>query len=119
MLPTGISDFKEIRENHYYYIDKTDLINDLLLNKNTKVTLITRPRRFGKTLNMDMMDNFFDIRKDSKKLFEGLSISDSYEICNHWMNQYPTVFVSFKKVDGLDFNSAYNRLSTVITELFN
>lgn len=81
--------------------------------------MITRPRRFGKTLNMDMMDNFFDIRKDSKKLFEGLSISDSHEICNHWMNQYPTVFVSFKKVDGLDFNSAYNRLSNVITELFN
>ena len=81
--------------------------------------MITRPRRFGKTLNMDMMDNFFDIRKDSKKLFEGLSICNNKELCDEWMNQYPTVFVSFKKVDGLDFNSAYNRLSTVITELFN
>ena len=118
MLPTGISDFKEIRENQYYYIDKTGLINDLLQNKNTKVTLITRPRRFGKTLNMDMMDNFFDIRKDSKKLFEGLSISHNEELCGNWMNQYPTMFISFKSVDGLSYDTAYNQLVYEISLLY-
>lgn len=117
-LPSGVSSFEKIRKNGFYYVDKTELIQNILESE-AEVILITRPRRFGKTLNMDMLDHFFDIRKYSKKLFEGLSISNHSDLCDQWMNRYPTVFVSFKKVDGLDFNSAFNRLSTVITELFN
>lgn len=75
-IPVGISDFREIRENGYYYIDKTFLIYELLKTPATKVTLITRPRRFGKTLGMSMLADFFDIRKESSSLFEGLDISE-------------------------------------------
>ena len=70
-IPVGISDFKKLREDGYYYIDKSGLIADLLTN-NSEVTLITRPRRFGKTLGMRMLADFFDIREDNKKLFDGL-----------------------------------------------
>ena len=73
-IPVGISDFREIRENGYYYIDKTFLIYELLKTTATKVTLITRPRRFGKTLGMSMLADFFDIRKESSTLFEGFDI---------------------------------------------
>ena len=71
-IPVGVSDFEKIRKNEYYYIDKSGLIEELLSRTGTKVTLITRPRRFGKTLGMSMLENFFDIRKNSQKLFEGL-----------------------------------------------
>ena len=71
-LPLGMSDFEEIRQNGYYYIDKSGLISDLLVRKAAKVTLITRPRRFGKTLGMSMLAHFFDIEKDSRALFEGM-----------------------------------------------
>ena len=79
--------------------------------------LITRPRRFGKTLAMSMLASFFDIRKDNSGLFEGLEISNEKEICKNWMNQYPTLFLSFKRVDGLNFSSAYEMLCSVIEEL--
>ena len=69
-IPVGVSDFEEIRRNGYYYVDKSGLIGELLSTTGTKVTLITRPRRFGKTLGMSMLESFFDIRKDSRKLFE-------------------------------------------------
>lgn len=101
-IPVGVSDFEEIRKNGYYYIDKSGLISELLRSTGTKVTLITRPRRFGKTLGMSMLENFFDIRKDSKKLFEGLEIAKQQMLCDEWMNQCPVVFVSFRQVDGLD-----------------
>ena len=74
-IPVGVSDFAEIRKNGYYFIDKSELIEKLVKTKATKVTLITRPRRFGKTLGMSMLANFFDIRKDSHELFNGLAIS--------------------------------------------
>ena len=74
-IPVGVSDFAEIRQNGYYYVDKTALIGELLKTTATKVTLITRPRRFGKTLAMSMLDTFFDIRKNSRALFEGLTIT--------------------------------------------
>lgn len=102
-IPVGISNFAEIRKNKYYYIDKTGLIEELLKTTATKVTLITRPRRFGKTLGMSMLENFFDIRKDSKLLFEGLEIADKQALCEAWMNQYPVIFLSLKSVDGNDF----------------
>ena len=118
-IPVGRSNFEYIRKNAFYYIDKTELIEELLKTNATQVTLITRPRRFGKTLGMSMMSEFFDIRKDSRVLFEGLSISANKDLCNNWMNQYPTVFVSFRNVDGLNFEQAYEKLSTIIADLYN
>ncbi|CUN53713.1 AAA family ATPase [Roseburia inulinivorans] len=117
-IPVGVSDFEEIRRNGYYYVDKSGLIGELLGTTGTKVTLITRPRRFGKTLGMSMLESFFDIRKDNKALFEGLEIAKRHELCMEWMNQWPTVFVSFRQVDGLNFNSAYDMLTLVISELY-
>ena len=117
-IPVGVSDFEEIRRNGYYYVDKSGLIGELLSTKGTKVTLITRPRRFGKTLGMSMLESFFDIRKDNKALFEELEIAKRHELCMEWMNQWPTVFVSFRQVDGLNFNSAYDMLTLVISELY-
>ena len=117
-VPVGVSNFEEIRRNEYYYIDKSGLIGELLHRTGTKVTLITRPRRFGKTLGMSMLESFFDIRKDSRKLFEGLEISENQALCDEWMNQYPTIFVSFRQVDGLNFTGAYDMLTWVISELY-
>lgn len=117
-IPVGTSDFVEIRNEKFYYIDKSALIEELLKTRGTKVTLITRPRRFGKTLNMNMLSEFFDIRKDSKELFEGLSISYNKEICKNWMNQYPVISLSFRTVDGLDFNSAAEQLKTIFSDIY-
>ncbi len=117
-LPVGVSDFAEIRQNKYCYIDKTGLIDQLLSSTGTKITLITRPRRFGKTLGMSMLENFFDIRKDSRALFKNLEIANNQNLCDEWMNQYPTIFVSFRQVDGLNFTSAYDMLTLVIANLY-
>ena len=117
-LPIGTSDFAEIRREGWYYVDKTGLIGDLLNTRKAKVTLITRPRRFGKTLGMNMLANFFDISKDSKALFEGLEVSKDYALCEQWRNQWPVLFVSFRRVDGLNFQSAYGMLELTITDLF-
>ena len=117
-IPVGISDFSQIRENGYYYIDKSGMIREILRTESTAVTLITRPRRFGKTLGMSMMASFFDVRKDSRALFAGMEISRDEELCKKWMNQYPTLFVSWKDVDGLNFRSAYEMLSAVIADLY-
>ena len=116
-IPVGTSDFAEIRQEKFYYIDKTTLIEELLKTRGTKATLITRPRRFGKTLNMNMLSEFFDIRKDNKHLFEGLYISNNKEICNNWQNQYPVLFLTFKSVDGLSFDSAIEKLKIVISDM--
>ena len=117
-IPVGISDFSEIRKNGYYYVDKSFLIRELLKIPGTQVTLITRPRRFGKTLGMSMLASFFDIRKDSKESFQDLEISTCTDLCRTWQNQYPTIFISFRRVDGLTFSEASYMLSTVISELY-
>lgn len=117
-IPVGISDFAKIRNYKYYYVDKTGLIEDLLEKETAEVTLITRPRRFGKTMGMSMLDNFFDIRKDSQAMFEGLEISKNTALCSEWMNQWPTLFLSFKKVDGLNFQDAYDMLTVVLANLY-
>lgn len=117
-IPVGISDFQKIREGNYYYIDKSGLISDLLRYGVPEVTLITRPRRFGKTLGMSMLASFFDIRKDSTALFSDLAIARDTELCNQWMNQYPTVFLSLKPVEGLNFSDAYDMLTFVISDLY-
>ena len=117
-IPVGVSDFEQIRRNEYYYVDKSGMLAEILSAESTAVTLITRPRRFGKTLGMSMMASFFDIRRDSKQLFEGLEISNDHTLCERWMNQYPTIFLSFKDVDGLTFESAYDMLASTITDLY-
>lgn len=118
-IPVGISAFSEIRRNGYYYVDKSGLISELLETEAVKVTLITRPRRFGKTLAMNMLADFLDIEKDSRILFEGLEISEKTELCEKWMNRCPTIFLSFKDVDGRNFESAKGMLRSRIAELYN
>ena len=117
-IPVGISEFSEIRQREYYYVDKTGLIREMLERPLAKVTLITRPRRFGKTLGMSMLADFFDIRKDSKELFAGLEIGKQPELCGGWMNQYPVIFFSLKDVDGLTFLHAYERLKMLLSDLY-
>lgn len=104
-LPVGIDDFKKLRESHFYYVDKTRLIEQLLLNW-SEVTLFTRPRRFGKTLNMSMLKSFFDIGTD-KALFDGLYISGNKELCDEYMGKYPVIFLSLKGVEGLTYEEAF------------
>ena len=113
MLPTGIENFEEIRRNNsYYYVDKTGLIRDLLKSRG-KVNLFTRPRRFGKTLNMSMLKCFFEIGAD-KTLFDGLAISKETALCEECMGKFPVVFISLKDVDGLTFKEAYGKLHEII-----
>ena len=113
MLPTGIENFEEIRRNNsYYYVDKTGLIRDLLKSRG-KVNLFTRPRRFGKTLNMSMLKCFFEIGAD-KTLFDGLAISKETALCEEYMGKFPVVFISLKDVDGLTFKEASGKLHEII-----
>lgn len=116
-IPVGNSNFAEIRKEGLYYVDKTGLIFELL-NSTEKVRLITRPRRFGKTLMMSMLENFFNIEKDSKELFKGLEISTYNNLCTAYMNQYPTIFLSFKTIEGMNFKSACDALIILISNLF-
>ena len=118
-IPVGISDFSKIRDRKYYYVDKTKLISDLLEEETAEVTLITRPRRFGKTMAMSMLSQFFDIRKDSKAMFQGLKIAENTELCDEWMNQWPVLFLTFKDVNGLTFASAKEMLLNRIAEIYN
>ena len=116
-IPVGVSDFEKIRNGGFYYIDKSGLITRILKEK-AEVTLIARPRRFGKTLGMSMLESFFDIRKDSRKLFDGLEIAENQALCDEWMNQYPTVSISFRQIDGLNFMDAYRQLVYEIALLY-
>ena len=118
-IPVGISDFAKIRKYNYYYVDKTGLIEELLEKETAEVTLITRPRRFGKTMGMSMLANFFDIRKDSKAMFAGLEISKNAALCKEWMNQWPVVFLSFKNIDGDKFSLAYQQMVYEIGLLYD
>ena len=111
-LPIGIENFKEMRKQEFYYVDKTGLIVDLLADWG-KVNLFTRPRRFGKTLNMSMLANFFEIGADAS-LFDGLRVSEEKELCENYLGKFPVVFVSLKGVDGLTFDDAYARLRILI-----
>ena len=113
-LPVGIENFEEIRKLGFYYIDKTRLIEQLLQGWG-KVTLFTRPRRFGKTLNMSMLRSFFEIGMD-KSLFDGLYISGNKVLCDEHMGKYPVIFLSFKGVDGLDFTTARRMLCAILKD---
>ena len=111
-LPIGIENFKEMRKQDFYYVDKTGLIVDLLADWG-KVNLFTRPRRFGKTLNMSMLASFFEVGADAS-LFGGLRVSEEKELCENYLGKFPVVFVSLKGVDGLTFDDAYARLRILI-----
>ena len=113
----GKSDFAELRESGNYYVDKTELIYELVHDTDNKVTLFTRPRRFGKTLMMSMIENFFSIRKESARIFEGLAITEHSDFCEEWMNQYPVLFISFKDVEAEDFNGAYKMLASRLADV--
>ena len=112
MLPTGIEDFKEIRTDGYYYVDKTALIEQVL-DKRSKVTLFTRPRRFGKTLNMSMLRYFFETGTDSK-LFNGLYISQNAELCEKYMGKYPVIAISLKGEDADSYTKAKAQIIKII-----
>ena len=111
-LPVGIENFEEIRTDGYYYIDKTKLIEQLLDNQG-KVNLFTRPRRFGKTLNMSMLKYFFEIGTNCA-LFDGLYISRNQTLCREHMAGYPVIFITLKNVDGLSFEEAKCQFMDVI-----
>ena len=111
-LPVGIENFEDIRKLGFYYIDKTKLIEQLLDNWG-KVNLFTRPRRFGKTLNMSMLRAFFEIGTDPT-LFDGLYISENKELCREYMGKYPVIFISLKGVDGMTFEEAVVRATTIV-----
>ena len=117
-IPVGKEYFDEIRKDHAYYVDKTELLYQLVEGTNNEVTLFTRPRRFGKTLMLSMMENFFSIQKsDSRGLFDGLNIMKHEEFCDEWMNQYPVLFVTLKGVEALSFEEAYKTLLVRLSEL--
>ena len=111
-LPIGIDSFEKLRTNDFYYVDKTGFIADLLRDWG-EVNLFTRPRRFGKTLNMSMLKCFFEIGTD-KSLFDGLKIAENKELCAEYQGQFPVIFISLKSVDGLTFASAVAALRTLI-----
>ena len=111
-LPVGIENFEEFSKEDFYYVDKTMFIAELLQNWG-KVNLFTRPRRFGKTLNMSMLKCFFEMGTD-KSLFDGLKIAENKELCAEYQGKFPVIFISLKSVDGLTFESAAAALRTVI-----
>ena len=117
-LPIGLSDFKSIIEENYYYVDKTDLISNLLYD-GAKVNLFTRPRRFGKTLNMSMLKHFFDIEngEENRKLFEDLKISDSKYMTEQ--GKYPVIFISFKNLEEEDWKNCLRKIKNLIGDLYN
>ena len=116
-LPVGIDDFRKLRESEFYYVDKTRLIEQLLLNW-SEVTLFTRPRRFGKTLNMSMLKSFFDIGTD-ETLFDGLYISGNKELCDEYMGKYPVIFLSLKGVEGLTYEEAFEAFVRIMGKEVN
>lgn len=111
-LPVGLENFQEIEKSGFYYVDKTKLIEQLFENW-SKVNLFTRPRRFGKTLNMSMLKSFFEIGAD-RTLFDGLYISRNQKLCEEYMGKYPVIFLSLKGIDGLSFEAAKYRLTELI-----
>lgn len=116
-IAVGGENFINLRKSDSYYVDKTELLYDLFEKSNNAVTLFTRPRRFGKTLTMSMIESFFSIdQKDDRQVFDGLSITRHKTFCDEYMNQYPVLFISLKDVEGRNFDLAYDKLKTVIAD---
>ena len=112
MLPIGIDNFEKLREENFYYVDKTGLIRDLLYNWG-EVNLFTRPRRFGKSLNMNMLKRFFEIG-GRKEIFDGLQIMEERDLCERYMGKFPVISISLKAVNGMDFTAARSMLCSVV-----
>ncbi|SKB66198.1 PD-(D/E)XK nuclease superfamily protein [Lachnospiraceae bacterium] len=111
----GTSDFEVLRKEKGYYVDKTEILYELVKETHNEVTLFNRPRRFGKTLMMSMFENFFNIRKSSNEIFEGLDITrNHHEFCEEWMNKYPVLFISFKDVEADTYEVAFDKLKDII-----
>ena len=117
-ISLGTDIFDKLIKNDGYYVDKTELIYELVEETTNEVTLFTRPRRFGKSLAMSMMESFFDIRRAGSKVFEGLNIRKNHpNFCEKWMHQFPALLISLKDVEGTTFEGAYAMLEGVISEL--
>ena len=99
--------FRELRESHAYYVDKTEIIAEFLLKQFDQAVLFTRPRRFGKTLTMTMFRDFLDIRQDSRDIFSDLKVMRQADLVREYMNQYPVVFLSLKEVFGTTYESTF------------
>ena len=124
----GTSSFRKIRENNFYYVDKTSFLVDFLQDGPNEVTLLTRPRRFGKTLTMDMLKEFLDVRNDpspcgavpndeTPSLFDGLEIMKHPDVCAKWMHQCPVIFLSLKNMCRDSYSKAVSRYSIIAREL--
>ena len=116
-IGVGAEFFDRLREDKCYYVDKTELLYELVHDVDNAVTLFTRPRRFGKTLTMRMMESFFDIQRDSRAVFDGLAIMKHEAFCTEWMNQYPVLFITLKDAESLKFETAYAKLKTLLADV--
>ena len=118
LVAVGEDIFDDFIREEGYYVDKTELIYELVANPHNRVSLFTRPRRFGKTLTLTMMESFFDVRRDSQEVFAGSKIIANHpDFCREWMNQYPVLFLSLKDAEGRTFDLAYSKLKTVISDV--
>ena len=118
MIAVGTDIFDDFIKENSYYVDKTELIYELVAKTRNKVTLFTRPRRFGKTLTMSMLESFFSIQKgDSRDVFAGLDIMKHEAFCDEWMNRYPVLFLSLKDVEGLTFDAAFKMLKVTLADI--
>ena len=115
MLPLGIENFEKIIREDFYYIDKTGLIIDLLRNQ-AEATLFTRPRRFGKSLNMDMLKSFFSVHSD-RTLFDGLKITEEKELCEKYMGKFPVLSISLKSIEALNYEDAFQTAVQMINRV--
>ena len=109
--------FRELRENNSYYIDKTDLIEEFLIDKFDKAVLFARPRRFGKTLTMTMLRDFLDIRSDSRAIFDGLKVMENTEAVRDYMNNYPVIFISLKEIFAESFDQIFDNFRLAVSEI--
>ena len=102
-IPIGVQSFRALREQQQYYVDKTDFIGELLYGDTPRVSLVTRPRRFGKSLMLSMLQEFFDKTKDSRALFDGLAVAKDKALCEKWMNRFPVIFLSLSDIKASSF----------------
>ena len=114
-IRTSYDSFRDLRENHAYYIDKTEMLEEYLIRRFDKAVMFTRPRRFGKTLTMTMLRDFLDIRQDSREIFSGLKIMDHPDVVRNYMNQYPVVFLSLKEVCGNSYEKVFRNFQIAIS----
>ena len=116
-MPIGSDYFDRLRQDGCFYVDKTEMLYELFHEKGSTVTLFTRPRRFGKTLTMRMIESFFDINRDSGALFEGLDIMKHEAFCAEWRNKCPVLFITLKDAESLRFETAYAKLKAIIADV--